>query len=300
LSSDQNQKKDTGAMAPRDADPWGYRDRRCVVTGAASGMGAATCEQLVALGAEVLAIDVQPVKTEGVAASHAIDLSDPASIDRALPLLGSRVDALFNCAGIPGTAEPSLLMAVNFAGMRHLTESLIPSMPEGSAICNVGSTAAINWTYNIEKLIEVLGIADFAETVDWLVGQIGSLGYPYDLSKEAVNAYTAWRASTLIVERGVRLNITNPSATRTPASREFTKAVLTKDHGAEMLEHWPKLMGRMARTDEQAWPMIFLNSPFASFVNGTNLSVDGGLTGGLQALQHHPAVAAGMSWHPPK
>jgi len=285
---------------PSPDDPFGYRDRRVVVTGAASGMGAAVCEQLVPLGAEVLACDVQPVKAEGVAAAHAVDLSDRESIDRLVTQLEGPIDGIFHCAGVPGTAEPALLMAVNFAGLRHLNEALIPSMPEGAAIASVSSTAAINWSFHVEAFRPLMEIDDFSETVDWLVGQIGTLGYPYDVSKEALNVYTAWRSSTLIVERSVRMNVTSPSATRTPASREFTKAVLTKDHGEEMLEHWPKLMGRLAHPAEQAWPMIFLNSPFASFINGANLAVDGGLTGGLQALQHHPAVAAGMSWHPPR
>ena len=72
----------------------------------------------------------------------------------------------------------------------------------------------------------------------------------------------------------------------------------SKEFGAEMLEHWPKLMGRMAKPHEQAWPMVFLNSPFASFVNGATFCVDAGLTSGLVSQQHHPMIAAGMFWAP--
>jgi NAD(P)-dependent dehydrogenase (short-subunit alcohol dehydrogenase family) len=114
-----------------------------------------------------------------------------------------------------------------------------------------------------------------------------------------VNVYTASRAVTLN-EVGVRMNCINPGGTLTPASREFTKAVKAKDNGAEMIQHWPKLMGRMARPIEQAWPMVFLNSPYASFVNGASFYVDAGLTSGMFTGRHHPKVAAGMFWSPPR
>ncbi len=284
---------------PGPGDPWGYRGRRAVVTGAASGMGRAVAEILVALGADVVGVDIQPVELEGVTASHPADLADFAAVDSVAAAIGRPVDALFNCAGIPGTAPPRTILAVNFCGMRRLTERLVPAMPAGSAICAIGSTAAVNWPYHVEPFLEVLAVHDDGAALDWLDSHLPELGYPYDVSKEAVNVYTAWRAIGLN-ELGIRINCTNPGSTYTPASREFTRAVKSKDGGAEMIEHWPKLMGRMARPGEQAWPMVFLNSPFASFVNGGSLYVDAGLTAGMFTRQHHPAVAAGMFWRPPQ
>ena len=131
-----------------------------------------------------------------------------------------------------------------------------------------------------------------------MVAHLDELGYPYDVSKEAVNVYTAWRAISLN-EVGIRMNCINPGGTHTPASRDFTKAVKSKDGGAEMIGNWPKLMGRMARPSEQAWPMVFLNSPYAGFVNGASIYVDAGLTSGMITKEHHPAIAAGMFWSPP-
>lgn len=286
-------------ILPTPDDPWRYSGRRAVVTGAASGMGKAVCEVLVALGAEVEALDVQDVTVDGIRSAHRVDLADSASIDAAVVELDGPVDALFNCAGIPGTAPADVILAVNFCGLRRLTEALVPSMPEGAAICSVGSTAAVNWPYHVEQFVEVLALDDDTAALDWLEKHVGELGYPYDVSKEAVNVYTAWRSVDLI-QRGIRINCINPGGTFTPASREFTKAVKSKAFGAEMIEHWPKLLGRMARPGEQAWPMVFLNSPFASFVNGASFYVDAGLTSGVFTGRHHEMIAAGMFWSPPQ
>jgi NAD(P)-dependent dehydrogenase (short-subunit alcohol dehydrogenase family) len=285
-------------LPPALDDPWGHRGRRAVVTGAASGIGKAACEILVALGADVVGVDIHDVDIDGVTEAHRLDLADVAAIGAVSDAIGAPVHALFNCAGVPGTADPRTILAINFVGLRRFTECLIAVMPAGSAICNVGSTAAISWPYHVDELLAVLATDDDAAALDWLEAHLPELGYPYDVSKEAVNTYTAWRAISLN-PLGIRINCVNPGGTFTPASREFTKAVQSKAGGAEMIEHWPKLLGRMARPGEQAWPMVFLNSPFASFVNGATLYADAGLTSGVFTRQHHAAVAAGMFWSPP-
>lgn len=285
------------AIDPRD--PWGYAGRRVVVTGAASGMGAAAVAVLAGLGAEVIGVDVQAMDAPALAERVTVDLGDPASIAAAAGTIDGPVDGLLNCAGIPGTAPARAVLAVNFCGLRELTERLVPKMSPGSAICNVGSTAAVSWPLHAETLLELMVIDGHAAALDWLDAHLGELGYPYDVSKEAVNVYTAWRSVDLN-ELGIRINCINPGGTRTPASREFTKAVRSKDFGAEMIEHWPKLMGRMATPAEQAWPMVFLNSRYASFTTGASFFVDAGLTAGVLTQRHHPMVAAGMFWRPPR
>ena len=286
-------------FSPGDSATWGYSGRRVVVTGAASGMGAAAATILVNLGATVVGVDRQPIVIDGVAETHTVDLGDEVSVAAVAAALTGPVDGLFNCAGVPGTRDARTILAINFCGLRHLTEALVAQLTPGSGICNIGSTAAVNWPYHVDSLLEVLAEPSYAKALDLLAGKLDELGYPYDVSKEAVNVYTAWRSISLN-EVGLRINCINPGGTFTPASRDFTKAVKAKDFGAEMIQHWPKLMGRMAKPYEQAWPMVFLNSPFASFVTGASFYVDAGLTSGLFTGQHHPMLSAGMFWAPPR
>jgi NAD(P)-dependent dehydrogenase (short-subunit alcohol dehydrogenase family) len=80
-----------------------YEGTRAVVTGAASGMGAATATILAALGAEVHGLDIRPCGG-AVHGSHLVDLSDTDQIDAAVEAIGGPIDSLFNCAGLPTTA----------------------------------------------------------------------------------------------------------------------------------------------------------------------------------------------------
>ena len=89
-----------------------FGGRRVVVTGAASGIGAATAELFAGLGAEVVGLDV---------ADASIDLRDPASIDTAVEAIGGdRLHAVVNCAGLPQTFEGLDVLRVNFLGLRIL------------------------------------------------------------------------------------------------------------------------------------------------------------------------------------
>ena len=120
-------------------DLLGYKNKRVVVSGCFSGMGEATARQLVEVGAEVHGFDFKESKVD-MASFTLVDLRDPASIDAAVAGLGGRVDALFNCAGLPQTAPPMDVMKVNYIGTRYLTDQLLPLMPEGAAIASISST----------------------------------------------------------------------------------------------------------------------------------------------------------------
>jgi NAD(P)-dependent dehydrogenase (short-subunit alcohol dehydrogenase family) len=261
-----------------------YGGKRVIVTGAASGMGAATAQILVDLGAEVHALDIKKPDVAGLASFTECDLRDPAQIDDAVRRIGKVVNALFNCAGLPNTFPGLDVMLVNFCGLRHVTEAVVSGMIPGSAIASIASTAGIGWMQNMGVLSELLATADFAAARAWCEAHPKELANAYGLSKEAINAYTAQRSFTLARE-GIRINCVNPGPTDTPMMPAFEKAV-----GKKYMDEFPVPLGRHAVAEEQAWPMVFLNSPRASFLTGHQLDVDGGFKGGLFTGQIDPKV----------
>jgi NAD(P)-dependent dehydrogenase (short-subunit alcohol dehydrogenase family) len=265
-------------------DVLGYEGKRVIVTGAASGMGAATAQILIELGAEVHAIDIKKPDVPGLASFTETDLRDPAQIDATIAKIGSIVNALFNCAGLPNTFPELDVMLVNFCGLRHLTEAVIPHMPEGSAIASIASTAGIGWMANMELLFGLLGTPDFDGARSWCEAHPKELGNAYGLSKEAINAYTSHRSFSL-AQQGIRINCVNPGPTDTPMMPEFEKAV-----GKKYMDEFPVPLGRHAVAEEQAWPMVFLNSTRCSFVTGTQFECDGGFKGALFTGQIDPRV----------
>jgi NAD(P)-dependent dehydrogenase (short-subunit alcohol dehydrogenase family) len=136
-----------------------YEGKRVIVTGAASGMGAATAQILIDLGAEVHAIDIKKPEVTGLASFSECDLRDPAQIDDTVAKI---VNALFNCAGLPNTFPDLDVMLVNFCGLRQVTEAVIPLMIEGSSIASIASTAGIGWMQNMELLFGLVLTPDFA------------------------------------------------------------------------------------------------------------------------------------------
>jgi NAD(P)-dependent dehydrogenase (short-subunit alcohol dehydrogenase family) len=266
-------------------DVLGYEGKRVIVTGAASGMGAATAQILVDLGAEVHAIDIKKPEVTGLASFSQTDLREPEQIDDTVAKIGKVVNGLFNCAGLPNTFAPLDVMLVNFCGLREVTERVIPLMTEGAAIASIASTAGIGWMQNMELLFGLLGTPDFAGARAWCEDHPTEVeANSYGLSKEAINAYTAFRSFNLAKD-GIRINCVNPGPTDTPMMPEFEKAV-----GKQYMDNFPVPLGRHAVAEEQAWPLVFLNSPRASFVTGEQVECDGGFRGGLFTGQIDPTV----------
>jgi NAD(P)-dependent dehydrogenase (short-subunit alcohol dehydrogenase family) len=252
-------------------DILGYEGKQCVVTGAASGMGAACARTLVDLGAEVTGLDVQEIK-EPVKEAIKLNLLEESSIDQVASQLPERIDRLFNCAGLPGAPRFSALdtMVVNFIGLRHLTESVLPRIPDGGAIASITSVAGMGYTKNLEKVNELLAIHDFAEARAWCEANPETAN-GYLFSKQMIIGYTHARAAEL-AQRNVRINCLSPAPTDTPMMPAFYDQV-SKEF---MDEHFQSPVGRNATADEMAQPLILLNSSAASFVSGHNLFVDFG------------------------
>ncbi|WP_024440860.1 coniferyl-alcohol dehydrogenase [Mycobacterium sp. UM_WGJ] len=259
---------------------WRYDGRRAVVTGCASGIGAALVTQLGELGAQVVGLDrVEPAAS--VDEFHPTDLSDPASIDHAAAAIraAGHVDALFNVAGVSsGIGDPERVVTINFLGLRHLTEALLPVMPTGSAIVNVSSLAAAAFRENAQTTVGLLNSQGMAAGLQWCRANPAALADGgYRLSKEAIILYGMLNAGPL-AHRGIRINCTAPGVTETPILDQ-----LRSRYGQDYLDDIPKPLGRVASADEQAAPLVFLNSPAAGYITGQVLWVDGGNTGGRVA-----------------
>jgi len=253
-----------------------YQGKRVVVTGAASGMGAATVAMLVDCGAEVHALDIAPVDAT-VAGTYETDCGDPASIEATLAKIGGTIDCLFNIAGVPQTLPPDRVFGVNLLGLRHITEAAIDAhMTEGGAIAHVASKAGSGWRNHLPAIQEVLATADLPSGAAWASANLADQGDPYFFSKECVVVYTMQRAHELL-DRGIRMNCLSPGPVESPMMPAFREAL-----GSSLLEWTAAQVGRMGRPDEMAGPLVFLNSDEASYVNGFDLMADGGFTGAME------------------
>lgn len=249
-----------------------YEGKRAVVTGCASGMGEATARLLVELGAEVVGLDVKEPELE-LADFRAVDLRDEAMIDEAAAHVasGGPVHALFSVAGLPGAPFSDLdTVLVNFVGARHLVESLVPVMPEGSAVACVASNAGLGWQDELEALMPLVSTEGFAEAKAWCEANPKAIVQGYLPSKKLINAWVAWRGVQLLAQ-GIRLNCTNPGPTQTAMMPAFEGQV-----GAELIDEFIGPSGRRSTPEEQAWPLLFLNSPRCAYVAGEAFHTDAG------------------------
>jgi NAD(P)-dependent dehydrogenase (short-subunit alcohol dehydrogenase family) len=261
-----------------DASVLGLSGKRVLVTGAASGMGEATARILGELGAEVLTLDVKQPSVANTGYFE-VDLRDPAAIEQVADAVtaGGPVERLFNCAGIAQVFPPVDVMLVNFLGMRHLTETLLPKMPNGAAIANISSGAAMGYQQNQETCMELLAITDHAEAKAWCEANPVKIREGYSFSKECIILWTMMRSMPLAEERQIRINCIAPGPTDTGMM-----PAIVQDVGQDFMDKFPKpLLGRNATPEEQAYPLIFLNSDMASIVSGVVLWTDQAFAGGL-------------------
>jgi NAD(P)-dependent dehydrogenase (short-subunit alcohol dehydrogenase family) len=248
---------------------------RVLLTGGATGIGAATVRRLAARGAAVTVLDVaEPEDPE--ARFIRCDLGDPASIDAAIAGLDARFHAVVNVAGIPGPRPAEPVVAVNFLGLRHLTSALMPLMPEGGSVVNVASTAGRDWQRRAEVVNRLLDTPDFSSGAEWC--RVNAALWdrdPYTFSKQCVVAWT-YRAAGRALPYGIRVNSVSPGGTDTRLTENFTRQI-----GAEQVDWMTRQIGRSAQPDDIAAIIEFLAVGDCGWLNGADIVVDGGLTAGL-------------------
>jgi NAD(P)-dependent dehydrogenase (short-subunit alcohol dehydrogenase family) len=251
---------------------WRYEGKRVVVTGCASGIGEHVARQVTELGAEVVGLDLRRPALQ-LKEFHEVDLSEPASIDRAIASIEGPVDALFNVAGVSsGIGDPLRVVTVNFLGTRQFTEALVPMMPPGSAIANVSSLAASAYRENAVVTAGLLDTESMSDGIEWCRRHPEPVadGGGYRLSKEAIILYGMANVGTLGA-KGIRINCTAPGVTETPILDQLRGA-----YGQKFLDSFQTPLGRVADADEQATVLVFLNSDAARYITGQVIWVDGG------------------------
>lgn len=252
-------------------DVLGYQGKTVVITGAASGMGAAAAQLLVDVGAQVYALDIGEVKVP-VKKAIKTDMKNKASVDAAIAELPGEIHALFNCAGVPHppfSAQDTVM--INFVGLKYLTEALIPRISQGGGIASIASTAGMGWKNNLPLVREFLAINDHAAAEAWLQAHTELNVDAYGFSKQCLIVYTMTKAAEL-AKREIRINCISPSPTATAFMDELTKNF---DKEAIKAAFCPSI-GRFAEPAEMGHPLVLLNSKLASFVSGQNLPVDFG------------------------
>lgn len=232
--------------------------QRVVITGGASGIGAATARRVHAEGADVAIIDVD---TAGEAVAESVsgrfvlaDVADPDACGAAIVAAGESlggVTALFNNAGI-GAARPlheysdrqwAKLIGVNLAGTFHGIRAAVPLMSEhGGCIVNHASVSGVRPT---------------------------RFEGPYSAAKAGVISLTMDAA--LEYAPRIRVNCVSPGFIETP----LTAAVLRDDALRSAVEAATP-MQRVGSADDVANGVVFLLSPLAAYVTGHNLVIDGG------------------------
>ncbi|MGW4365850.1 coniferyl-alcohol dehydrogenase [Nocardia takedensis] len=248
--------------------------RRVVVVGAGSGIGAATAAHFHERGDHVLAVDLRA--TETPAAQHELcDLRDAKAIAALLERIGPDWDALAYVAGVPGTAPASDVLRVNYLGMRLFTTGMLPLLRPGGAIVTVASVAALGWQLRLEDLSGLLAAED-GEAVDaWQATQ--DPAYPvYSTSKQAAIIFAKRLAPTAWQKFGVRVNTVSPGPTDTPILSDFEDSM-----GKEVLDSVKATVGRHATVADIVPVIDFLASQRARWVNGQDIHVDGGFVAPL-------------------
>lgn len=249
-----------------------------LITGVASGIGARTAELAGQFGADVIGVDVrEPASPAGSFVKA--DISSKAGVDDLIARLPQRIDALCNVAGLSGNTGAVSTLAVNFFGLRALSEGLAPRLREGGAIVNVASIAGYGWRANLNRAASMIGIEGFPDVAEVVAEHAVKNEEGYPVSKELLLLWT-FRAAhqDLFKSRGIRVNAVSPGPVETPILKQF-RTVL----GDARVDSDIARAGRAGTSGDIAPVVLFLCSDGARWINGANVPVDGGLEASINA-----------------
>ena len=233
------------------------KDKICIITGAAQGIGAATVAKFAAEGATVIGCDrridhVLP----GAADTFAVDVTDRTQVDAMVAAVRAkhgRIDVLVNNAGITKDArlvkmtleQFDAVVDVNLRGVFHCAQAVADTMVAqgGGVILNASSVVGIYGNF---------GQTNYAAT------KFGVIGFTKTWSRE-------------LGPKGIRVNAVAPGFVETPILATIPDKVLQ-----QMREQVP--LHRLGKPEEIANVYAFLASDEASYINGAVIEVSGGMT----------------------
>jgi NAD(P)-dependent dehydrogenase (short-subunit alcohol dehydrogenase family) len=242
-----------------------------VITGAARGIGRAVASRCIGEGARVVVVDLDPetggsvARELGAEAGVVADVTAGAAVAAAVAAANEALgglDGLINNAGIPmagavhdlGEDDWDRVLAVDLKSVYLMSRAAWPHLiaAGGGAIVSTGSIAGM-----------------------W--GTEGQAGYA------AAKAGTIMLTKCLALDgarEGIRANCVSPGFVRTPMLEAYLAAQADPEHAESAIGARVPL-GRLGRPVDLADAFVYLASDEASWVTGTNLVVDGGLTAGI-------------------
>jgi 2-keto-3-deoxy-L-fuconate dehydrogenase len=234
-----------------------------LITGGASGIGAATADLLAGRGAGTAVLDLDPGAGDAGHLRLACDVTDPAGVERAVERVAAdlgRLDVVVNNAGIGAQgdvaanddAEWHRVLDVNVVGMARVTRAALPHLRRSPSAAVV----------NTSSVVATLGVPGRAL---------------YAASKGAVLALTLAMAADHVGD-GIRVNCVLPGTAETPwVGRLLATAGDPQAELAALRARQP--LGRLVSAGEVAEAIAYLASPRAGSTTGTALTVDGGMAG---------------------
>jgi 3-oxoacyl-[acyl-carrier protein] reductase len=242
------------------------KDKVCIITGAAQGIGLATARRFAREGAVVIVCDVrapgvdaavQQCRQDGAQAEgFVVNVTDRAQVDamvQAVRQRWGRIDVLVNNAGITRDArlqkmtleQFDAVIDVNLRGVFHCSQAVAETMVlQGSGVI-----------LNASSVVGIYG--NFGQT-NYAASKFGVIGFTKTWSRE-------------LGPKGVRVNAVAPGFIETPILATMPQKVVE-----QMRQEVP--LRRMGQPEEIASVYAFLASDDASYVNGAVLEVSGGLT----------------------
>jgi 2-keto-3-deoxy-L-fuconate dehydrogenase len=246
------------------------KQKRTVITGGGSGIGKAVALLFAKQDAHVHILDVNEMqanevaqeikKMGGTASVYSVDVSNQDHVVSVFQEIG-RVDVLVNSAG------------VSYIGKAHTTSS-----SDFDRLCNVNIKGVYNCLFAAIPLM-IGHKGGVILNVSSVAGSVGiSERFAYSMSKGAVTAMTLSVARDYIHDN-IRCNCISPARVHTP----FVDGFLKKNYPGQEAEMFKKLseaqpIGRMGTPDEIAGLVLYLCSDEASFVTGSDFTIDGGFT----------------------